>query len=409
VPTGAGAVATRPGRIVALDGVRGIAASAVLVFHVSYGRRVGGALGVDAFFVLSGFLITNLLIGEHRRTGTLDLLRFWARRATRLWPPLAVFVLFTLAFTSDLDYGHSVREYLHEVFAAGTWSMDALATESPAIPRHLSYTWTLAIEEQFYLVWPVVFLFLLRRRVRATALVGGLLVAALASWAGLMLAWHDTAYLPAVYTRPDTRAYAVLIGCALAIALDDDRLRAGLERVLRNPLTGWIGAALVLGAFLGPSAGSTTLRQSLMYGAPAVTVGTAALIGHAALRGESLVLRVLGSPPLRALGAISYSLYLVQQPVLVLVQDWTGRSLPGSGSAFKVELAGLAVLAAIVLWYVVERPATQLAHRIGARPDETSAAPARARWRVLGAVPVALVAVGCAVALLWPGPTHLVS
>jgi peptidoglycan/LPS O-acetylase OafA/YrhL len=229
--------------ISALDGARGLAVAGVLLFHG--GHLIGGYLGVDFFFTLSGFLITSLLLAESGRTGSVGLGGFWSRRARRLLPALAVLMvavaLYCFAFAST-DQLYAIRS---DAFATlgyvANWRQvfshrDYFALFSA--PSPLDHTWSLAIEEQFYVIWPLVFVGLLAWRQRAAAravLVTSLVLAGVSSV--LMIALYDPANVSRSYFGTDTRAAAILFGAALAAWLAihgptrDRRRRVALEIV----------------------------------------------------------------------------------------------------------------------------------------------------------------------------------
>src|SRR3712207_4153443 len=159
---------TAPRRIAALDGLRGLAVAAVLLFHGGVAALPGGFLGVDAFFVLSGFLITALLLGEHARAGRIDLAGFWARRARRLLPALLLMVVTVLVAARWLVPPDELSRLRGDALATAgylaNWRMmdqggGYFARTAP--PSPLQHTWSLAIEEQFYLLWPLLLMPLL--------------------------------------------------------------------------------------------------------------------------------------------------------------------------------------------------------------------------------------------------------
>ena len=213
-----------------LDGVRALAIGGVFAYHLGFGWASGGYLGVDLFFVLSGFLISSLLVEEWLEKSTIGLAAFWGRRARRLLPGLllmlAVLGVFLLAFgPGPLVDLHEVRDdalatvlYVanwHQLFAHQSY-FDQYAAPSP-----LQHTWSLGIEEQFYVVWPLVMLGLLslgRGRWRAVGLaVAGAGAAASAGWMAFLAA-HG-ASVNRLYYGSDTRAFDLLIGALLAFAV----------------------------------------------------------------------------------------------------------------------------------------------------------------------------------------------
>ena len=206
-----------------MDGLRGVALLGVLLFHAN-GVIKGGFLGVDLFFVLSGFLITRLLLAEERTTGSIDLRAFWLRRAKRLFPALLVLmpaIALFAHFVARAEEGRAIRaDALATLAYFANWRAilsDKSYWELFQSPSPLEHTWSLSIEEQFYVVWPVVVLLVLRRY-GARALLGVVLgLAALSILATLVL--FDSERTARVYYGTDTRAAAILGGAALAIVV----------------------------------------------------------------------------------------------------------------------------------------------------------------------------------------------
>ena len=213
----------------ALDGLRGLAVLAVISFHAWHGLVPGGWLGVDVFFVLSGFLITWLLVQERLRTGGLALTRFYARRALRLLPALAVALPMAVLVAWMFDparLGATLSEALSSLFYVSNWTAAARA-DNGLTTGLLTPTWSLSIEEQFYLVWPFLLAALLWAGGRRAALYATLVVAG-------AIAIHRTTVttLGHVSLGTDTRADALLIGSALALAWSLGLVRPG--RVARR-------------------------------------------------------------------------------------------------------------------------------------------------------------------------------
>ena len=213
------------GYLPGLDGLRALAVLAVLLFHGGVALFAGGFLGVEVFFVVSGYLITLLLLREHDKSGSIDLKAFWGRRARRLLPAVFTLIALTLAYALIFlpeEIGGLRKDALSAVVYVTNWWLvfgNQPYFEVMGRPSLLQHLWSLAVEEQFYLVWPVVFFVLLRFVGRKGALLATL-VAAVGSYT-LMGALHSPEVDPArVYYGTDTRAGGLLLGAALAMVWD---------------------------------------------------------------------------------------------------------------------------------------------------------------------------------------------
>jgi peptidoglycan/LPS O-acetylase OafA/YrhL len=313
----------------ALDGVRAIAVLGVLLYHGGVALP-GGYLGVDVFFVLSGYLITSLLLLEWLRRDRIALGTFWFHRARRLLPALVLVLLVVAAYAAWLA-PDIVRDRLRGDIVAtlayvANWHFVVTGIsyfERYATPTPLLHTWSLAIEEQFYLVWPLVLLLLLTRgprsgwsqRVMAVSVVG-----ALASTV-LMAVLHQPGLDPSrVYYGTDTRAQALLVGAAGAVvAVRRNWWAPRPRRAATSPgftAAGVVGAVAV-GAFfaLAPDTADWMYRGGFLL----VAVASLALVVAAAAPVRNPVERVLAVAPLRALGTISYGVYLWHWPIYVML------------------------------------------------------------------------------------------
>ena len=309
-------------RLPALDGLRGIAVLGVLFFHADGALR-GGYLGVDLFFVLSGFLITSILIAEHRTEGRIDLRMFWIRRARRLFPALLslmpAIAIYAWIFAQPNELAGLRADGLATLGYVANWRAifaNRSYWELFAAPSPLEHTWSLAIEEQFYVVWPLlvvaVFRFA-RRGTRALAVVSGALALASATAMTLLYVPDDTTR---VYLGTDTRGAAILAGAVLAAVLAESAPTRDARMVRVLDLFGLV-AAVGMGAAWVLVDGKSPF---LYHGGFWLTELAAVVLITCAAQGEnSLIARILGFRPLGLVGAISYGVYLWHWPLYVVL------------------------------------------------------------------------------------------
>lgn len=393
-----GTAPARPARrhIAPLDGLRGLAVLGVLFFHA--GHLGGGFLGVDLFFVLSGFLITGLLLAETARTGRVDLVAFWGRRARRLLPALAVTLAGTLLLVWAFGFASLLRLGLDDapwvIGNVANWHFiaDQVGYWDSADTRVFSHLWSVAVEEQFYLVWPLVLGLLATHggaggahgRSRGSGRVAVVAAAGAAVSLALMIVLVDPVDTTRVYEGTDTRAFSLLLGALMATG-PAARLLARAGRRAAH----WGSSVLLISigtswALADGQSSPSLFRGGLFQHA----LAAALLIGCLAQAPEGRAGRLLGSAVPRWFGRISYSLYLWHWPLYVLLgEERTGLS--GWGRTALVVTVSIAAAAAST--YLVENPVRF-----------------RARWAHGRTGALALVAVLAALVALWaavPAPT----
>ncbi len=338
----------------ALDGLRAFAVTAVILYHLSYDWADGGYLGVDAFFVLSGFLITTLLLTERESAGRVSLTAFWGRRARRLLPALFLLLVVVVLYGSTTMTAFQLEELrgdaLASLFYVANWHF--IATDQSyfallAQPSPLQHLWSLAIEEQFYLLWPLMVvgvLLLARGSRRALGIVT--VVGIVVSQVCMAVLYNENDPSRAYYGT-EARAHTLLVGCLLAVLLAG-RLEVGgrLRRAL--PVAGLAGFALVLFMWSNTNPGPRLFHG----GGLAFSIAVAVVIASA-LQPTGLLRAFLGLGAFRYVGRISYGLYLWHWPVIVFVTtdrtDLSGLSL----DALRIALT---VAFTVVSFYLLEQP-----------------------------------------------------
>jgi peptidoglycan/LPS O-acetylase OafA/YrhL len=405
-----------------LDGLRALAVAAVVAYHLGYGWAQGGLLGVGVFFTLSGYLITDILVGQWAARGRIRLGDFWLRRARRLLPALFVMLAVVTVWVNVVarSFLPGFRgNVIASVFYVSNWwyiGQHASYYARFAPPTPLDHLWSLAVEEQFYLIWPWVVLLLvwlagrLRRRRRGLADgLGGLggqvagpgggvpyltnrfrvalalMTLALAGGSAiLMIHLYQPGYDPTrVYEGTDTRACGLLIGAAVAMIWPTRRPSVGgtsAERRVPAAVRWLLDAAGVAGlAVIGLLVWRTNQYSDFMFrgGLVVLSVATAATVAAVVTPG-SLLGRALGCRPLRWVGVRSYGIYLWHYPVIVLTAGVGAAGSPVSLGRALVLVAGT-VAAAALSWRVIEEPirrGARLRWVTPARATETSEAKA---------------------------------
>ncbi|MGH9116671.1 MAG: acyltransferase family protein [Acidimicrobiales bacterium] len=385
-----------------LDGLRAFAVMAVLAYHAEVSWMPGGFLGVEVFFVISGYIITVILLNERRRRGRISVRRFYLRRARRLLPALVACVVVTL-FAAFLLVPDEVRSLRDDALASlgyvSNWHLvfsDVPYFETFGRPSLFLHIWSLGVEEQFYLLWPLLLigaLFVGGRRAAAVVAVIGILASAV--WMAVLVNPIDP---NRVYYGTDTRAAGFLLGAALAMWWAPGRLQPSVARSGRWVLNG-IGAAAV-GAVVVALVLTSEFDLGLYQGGFLVVSLLSAVAIAVAVHPGADLRRYLGAAPLVWIGLRSYGIYLWHFPIFMLtrpgfdVPDW-----PVFVNLFRVT----ATLAVAALSYrLIELPVRNgaLGRMWNGNRDET-----KARAIVIGAAfAVPLLAMG--VVLVVPAPTN---
>src|SRR6478736_3313509 len=349
-------------RMPGLEGVRAVAVTAVLLFHANPNWLPGGFLGVAVFFTLSGFLITSLLLSELEARGGLRLGRFYQHRARRLLPALVLVLVATsvIAMTVAQDAAARVREDLVAAALYVTnWGYVMHGTpyfEATGRPPLLQHLWSLAVEEQFYLVWPLL-LYLLWRfggvlGVRGGAVAGVLASTTLMAWIAIRDGVPFITDSGRVYFGTDTHAMTLLVGAILATYWTQRGTISTLTPQFRRTASG-IGVASLVGlvaAFRFSDPMSWALYRGGFLWAGLLTAG---VVAAAAVNGTGFA-RALAVPPLRWIGQRSYGIYLWHWPIFMVLRP--GADLEAHGWPVQVARVALTLLAAALSYRYVELP-----------------------------------------------------
>jgi peptidoglycan/LPS O-acetylase OafA/YrhL len=347
-----------------LDGLRAIAVLAVIAYHLNLSWAPGGLLGVGVFFTLSGYLITDLLLTRYDTVGRLDLGQFWLRRARRLLPALLAMLIVVTAWTT-VWHPYRLAALRGDVVAAlayvSNWQLigqhiSYFAQFGPPAP--LGHLWSLAIEEQFYLIWPwllMLGLWLDTRRGHYSLIRGrlALYTLGLAAASALLMAvlYHPGFATTRVYDGTDTRAFGLLIGAALAMVWRSRRLRADVApgaRVLLN----LVGGLALLKIFLMIHQAAPLAPPMYRGGLVVLSVATALVVAVTVHPGSSMS-RLLGVAPLRWIGVRSYGIYLWHFPVIALTTRTVGAPVTIWRATLEI---GITVGLAALSWRYLEKP-----------------------------------------------------
>jgi peptidoglycan/LPS O-acetylase OafA/YrhL len=339
-----------------LDGIRALAVVAVIAYHLNLKFAPGGNLGVGIFFTLSGYLITDLLLGHWRRHANLGLKTFWLRRARRLLPALflmlAVVSIWVAVFHAA-ELGAVRKQVLAASLYFSNWSTIAMHGSyfaRFAAPLPLDHLWSLAIEEQFYLLWPWIIgvaILLVRSRARLALLT---LVAAAGSAVAMGLLYHPGLDPTRVYEGTDTRAFGLLVGAALAMVWPSDAIPAAAARPRIRDLIDGLAVLGFVAIVVLVWRTSSFSRFLYPYGFVLLAFASAAIVA-AVVNPASRLGPILGWTPLRWIGVRSYGIYLWQSPIIVLVGPVTGPDFPRAVLDVVLTFA-----IAAVSWRLVEEP-----------------------------------------------------
>jgi peptidoglycan/LPS O-acetylase OafA/YrhL len=339
-----------------LTGIRAPGMALVLIFHSNFQTFPGSWMALGLFFVLSGFLITSMLANEHQRTGNVSLRNFYSRRAVRLLPPLFIVVI-ALAIYAKFVYVYSAASDLWTDVAGALFYFSdyrsAFGHEPPI--NFLSQCWSLAVEEQFYLVWAVLFFVALRYGNRGYAYgiaIVGILAAVANRYYIVMSAPHwDRLVAARAYYAFDTRADALFLGCLLGLLATGGFLN-DWGPIAKRSLSVFALAALVVSAWVVAKVGLGE-RSVPMLWVPVTEIAAAVIIVFLLIHPKSMSARLLGLPILVLLGNMSYAVYVYHWPVYVALSPFSLYHWP----FWAYETLRLVIIMALAFasWFLVEK------------------------------------------------------
>ncbi|EJA1895453.1 acetyltransferase [Staphylococcus pseudintermedius] len=305
-----------------LDGVRAVAVIAIIIYHLNPQWLSGGFLGVDTFFVISGYLITSLLLTEYHNTGKIELMSFWLRRVKRLIPAvlflvMGVIVLSLIFMPTEIQ---KVRaDSIAAIFYVSNWwyIMQNVDYFEQFAVQPLKHLWSLAIEEQFYLVFPIVLLSLLSfiRRLKSIRII--FLILLVISMIAMMVLYVPNENVARVYFGTDTRIQTLLMGVLLALVWPPFQLKAKVNRQMRTMIdtAGVVGLAILFICFKFVSETNSILYYGGFFLISTVTL----LVIASSVHPSGYFAKFLGNKVFTFIGSHSYSLYLWHYPIIVLI------------------------------------------------------------------------------------------
>ncbi len=332
-------VGFRLGNRPALDGIRGCAIVAVIGLHAGLGLP-GGFLGVQVFFVLSGFMISSVLLEEVRNTERISLPRFYMRRVLRLLPTFFVVLAAVVLYAIVFPHRHSVDGLGGEALAATFYVANWVYASAGNLSHLLVHTWSLSVEEQFYLVWPPILALLIARGFKSPHILAFTAVGIVCSAGARFLLYTDTNdRVDRLYFGSDTRVDALLIGCALAVIA-----YAGQLPQSRVAINGIRVAAVVSILGIAVSMRELDRHSGMLYrsGFFLIALGSAAVISLVLVSEAGIIGRLLSWRPLAGIGRMSYGLYLWHLPIFYMVAE----SAPDLARRYRV---GISIVASVAV------------------------------------------------------------
>lgn len=380
-----------------LDGLRALSVLAVIAYHLNLKWAQGGLLGVGIFFVISGYLITDQIINyweQHRR---LNLLDFWIRRARRLLPAMLCMLLFVALWLLVVDPSrlHMLQgDFISSLFYVNNWWLifhKVSYFESFGPPSPIGHLWSLAIEEQFYILWPLLLLLVLKFAPRRGKLFGLILVCAAVSALAMTMIYVPGTDPSRVYYGTDTRVFALLIGAALAVLWPSQKLQAtvsGTERLALD-LFGGLGLFVLIILIYQTNEFADSLYRGGFVLLSFITVVVIAVLAHPASR----LGWIMGCKPLRWIGVRSYSLYIWHYPVIILTSP-NGITDEVHVLRIIMQLVASFILAALSYKYV-EEPLRRGSFKVMRQTMITSRHRGFRPVFLIAVIPLILISIAC--------------
>ncbi|WP_414045210.1 acyltransferase family protein [Macrococcus equi] len=340
-----------------LDGMRAIAVVAIIIFHLNPKWLPGGFLGVDTFFIISGYLITTLLIKEYEIKQTINLAHFWYKRIKRLLPPVLfmmfIVVQYIIFFDRELLY-QIKKDMLAALFYVSNWwyIFDGLDYFQSLEPRPLKHLWSLAIEEQFYLFFPFILLLLFKFMKKKSKIFIVFFVVSIISMAIMWILFNPSLSISRIYFGTDTRLQTLLLGAMLALIWPAYKLKEHPPKyvVWFIDVIGLIGFLFLIRSFFVFTEHSASVFQGGLYVLGIFTL----LFIMASVHPETFISKVLSLPVLTWIGRYSYSLYLWHYPIIVLMQShFIQGQIPWYVHIFSILLT---VIMAVISYHFIEQP-----------------------------------------------------
>ena len=346
--------------ITGLDGIRAIAVIMVLAYHLKLALFKSGFLGVTVFFVLSGYLITGILISEVEEEGTIDLKNFWLRRIRRLVPAvmsMAVVIIFVSAVVNRVIFTKGCKDFLASVLGFNNWWQifnKVSYFEAAGVPSPFTHCWSLAIETQFYLIYPLILLGIYKlaksrgegRAKRGLLFAGVTLLLALISVILMIVLFDPQQDASRVYYGTDTRAFSLLFGALLAILWDYRMVQRRLSASV-NMVLGSVSFAVLLVMTIAINGSSNFWYRGGQFVGTILTV----LVIYTVLGRKTWLSRFLSNPVLKWIGDRSYSIYLWHYPIILLIS----KGIKASWWITLIEIV-LSVVLAELSYRFIETP-----------------------------------------------------